>query len=182
MVKQIYILLMKDQKPRILLLSDLWGYRRDQWVSIFEQALSAQYQIHFLDSTKIAGINEDTQGQESLHQKFIKGGIDKAVQYLIEQKEEYAIIIGISIGGTIAWQALLSGLSAKHLIGISATRLRYEKRKPNCLVDLYFGEEDPFRPDTTWFNKLQLQSTLFAGEGHHIYTKPKIVQQILNDL
>ena len=109
----------------------------------------------------------------NIHEQFLKGGIDLAARSLT--KEEVELVIGLSVGGAIAWRAALFGMNCKRLVLISATRLRKEVEKPRCELELIYGEDDPFRPKEGWFKKLNLSFTLINNGSHEIYKELEIL-------
>lgn len=170
---------MRSDQPKALLLSDLWGFRKDNWQSYYKTLLLPHYNTTMLDSTILAGIPQTIHQQDNLHAQFIDGGIDLAVNYLCSQAEGYDLIIGVSIGGTIAWKAMLKGLQTKKLIGLSATRLRYETQKPKSNIRLIYGTEDPYAPNTSWFQQMNIEPIMLVGQGHDLYKDQSILDEII---
>ncbi len=173
---------MQSDQPRVLVLSDLWGFRKNDWQHYYKTLGSPSYGMTFLDSTIIAGISNTIHQQDDLHTKFVNGGIDLAVDYLCNKKEAFDTLIGLSIGGTIAWKAMLRGLKVKKLIGISATRLRYETHKPKGDLHLYYGGEDEYTPANTWFQHMNIEPVILPGKGHDIYKDQSVVNEILKGI
>lgn len=93
-------------KPNLLILSDLWGTSKMEWYAPYKLYLDDIFDIEFSDSRELAGISLDITEEEVLHQLFVSGGIVRAVNALISSKKEYTTILGMSVGGTIGWQAL----------------------------------------------------------------------------
>ena len=130
------------------------------------------------DSCVLADIDKSEYSEEKLHDQFITGGIVKAVENLLKKEKESTIVLGFSIGGTIAWKACKSGLKTQRLIAISSTRLRYETQKPSGVIDLIYGEKDTYKPDNNWFEKLEIRTEIYKNEGHEVYKKKEIAQKI----
>lgn len=166
-------------KPRLILLSDLFGDLKPNWSSSYFEALKNNFEVIIYDSCKLAKISQGINEQEVLHQQFMNGGLEKAAQQLLLNESSEVYAIGLSIGGTILWQAALQGLKVKKLIAISATRLRYERVKPNTDIQLVYGEKDDFKPTKEWFNLMNI-IPLFLKGGHDIYEKGMYIR--LNDL
>jgi len=143
-------------------LSDLHG-----WMDI---GVEMEGPISRIDSRKLGEIDID----HNVHERFITGGIARAVQNLHEYQVE--TVIGISIGGTIAWKAALEGMKCRRLICLSATRLRYESRKPDCEINLFYGSDEPFRPKNEWFSKLDLNFHEVPNMGHDFYKNHEIIR------
>lgn len=144
-------------KPRFILLSDIWGKRNAEWTSYYIDNLSAYFDIHFYDVCELAEIDRAKFTAEEVHQEFINGGIDFAVEQLLEQETEAAIVLGFSIGGLIAWKASFFGLKTPHLFAISSTRLRYEIERPKTEINLFYGSLDMFIPDGSWLRQMDVQ-------------------------
>ena len=106
-----------------------------------------------------------------IHNEFVNGGIERAVEKLqLEEISENSIVLGFSVGGTIGWKYALETGLVLSLACVSSTRLRYENIKPNCKIDLYFGNKDTYAPENSWFEKLSLNKITLEGE-HNIYKK-----------
>jgi hypothetical protein len=170
-------------KPNLLLLTDLWGYRQASWQQHYIERLSNAFDITVLDATALAEIDlPESADEAALHQAFIAGGIEMAVRNLVRQAPPTDAIIGCSIGGLIAWKACLAGLPCPHLIAISSTRLRYEHQRPDINMELYFGENDAFRPSSEWFSQMGIPHNLMHGQGHEVYKSPEMATLVSNIL
>ncbi|MEO8237445.1 MAG: alpha/beta hydrolase [Flavobacterium sp.] len=126
-------------KPRLLILSDLFGGKNPEWVNYYVEKLKSKFEIQYYDVLELGDIDTIDSGEVNIHNQFLNGGIDKAVEVLLHQEKEKVTILGFSIGGTIAWKAALKGLKVSHLIAVSSTRLRFETRfqiaKSNCILE-----------------------------------------------
>lgn len=167
---------------KLLILSDLWGNADAQWLSHYKELLSPIFDIVYYDSAELASIDTDMLTEEYLHQQYINGGIDRAVESLINREKEEVSVLGFSIGGTIVWKAGLAGLKIKNLTAVSSTRLRHENMKPNTKINLYYGELDPVIPDINWFARHGLDKKLFEQENHTCYWKQEIAQKIFQEI
>jgi hypothetical protein len=157
-------------KPRLVILSDLWGEKKSKWVTNYVEILKNKFEIQYYDCCQLAEINVENATQELIHQQFITGGIDKAVNNLLQLECTPVTILGFSVGGTIAYKAVLKGLNANCLFAVSATRLRYEIDFPeNCKVHLYFGDQDSFVPNQNWFAKKKIKFTILKEKKHQMY-------------
>lgn len=97
---------------------------------------------------------------------------------MLKQERECSLILGFSIGRYIAWKASNAGLKAKKVIAISATRLSYETQKPPGIIELIYGEKDAHKPNNIWFEKLGLKPNFHKDEGHELYVKKEIAENI----
>lgn len=169
-------------KEKLVILSDLWGLKKAGYLSKLVDILETHYEIQVLDSIKLAGIDQRVYTKESLHRQFVQGGIDRASNRLKELLIEPASIIAFSVGGVIAWKAALNVRTVNHLVCISSTRLRLEDSKPNCSVDLIFGEKDEHRPNDSWFKRLGLNPREILNAGHDFYRSTSDISFLIPDL
>lgn len=165
-------------KSRLLIISDLWGFGKSDWISLYTKALQNEFDVELIDCCTLGEVNLEPFEQESLHQQFRQGGVKKAVQKLCEQETGKVDVLAFSIGGTVAWKAALDGLQIGRMIAISATRLRLEVRKPDCKIELIYGERDNFRPGKEWLKDRGLENELVLNGGHRIYTNPKLAKKV----
>lgn len=165
---------------KLILLSDLWGKEKPNWILQYTIVLEKYFDVKYYDCCELGGISKNELSEENLHQQFVNGGIEKAVKQLHKIESNVFAILGFSIGGTIAWKASLSGLKAEYLFVVSSTRLRYETEKPEVptKIELFYGEKDTFKPDKKWFEQMKIKETLYLNEGHGLYLKKEIAEDI----
>lgn len=169
-------------KEKLIILSDLWGLKKAGYLLKLVDILKPHYDVQVFDSTKLAGIDQRVYTKESLHRQFVQGGIDRASIRLKEFLMEPTSIIAFSVGGVIAWKAALNVSTVNHLVCISSTRLRLEDSRPNCSVDLIFGENDVHRPHASWFNRLGLNPKEIANAEHDFYRSTGDISFLITDL
>jgi hypothetical protein len=169
-------------KIKLLILSDLWGFDNSPWIKNYKALLNPDFQLIFYDSCELAGIDKTDLTEKELHSQFKNGGINNAVNKLLQLENEEVNVLAFSIGGTIAWKAALKGLNINKLYAVSSTRLRYEIKRPDCDIQLIFGEKDQFLPEHIWFKKLNLEPEIIKNENHEIYKKEYIVQSLCNGI
>lgn len=169
---------MKNNKPKLILLSDLFGKEKSNWIDNYTKPLENKFNIKYLDCCELGEIKGTDNSEEHIHKQFLNGGIEKAVENLILLEKDEIHILAFSIGGLIGWKASLSGLKIKSMIAISSTRLRTETEKPNIVIELFFGENDEFKPEDYWFEKLEIKKQIIKKEHHNFYQKPKIAKKI----
>ncbi|MGB5275434.1 MAG: hypothetical protein WBN39_15370 [Flavobacteriaceae bacterium] len=167
---------------RLVILSDMWGVKKGLWITSYLGYLQQYYDIAFYDIQQLANIDVEIKSPENLHRAFVDGGIDTAVAHLIKKESEPSHYLAFSTGGTIAWKANLKGLHMKSLTAISPTRVRFEDLKPCCKTKLIFGENDAFRPDGHWSEKLDLEMEIVPNFGHELYTDEKIIGKVCQHL
>jgi len=156
-------------KSRLIILSDLWGNEKSNWVSHYMNFLNPHFEIVFYDCCEIGNIDKSEYDQQSLHSQFIEHGIETAVEKLIALEPQKVNILAFSIGGTIAWKAGLKGLNINNLSAISSTRLRYETVKPDCNIELVYGEKDKFKPSVNWFETMGVNPEIIKNAKHEMY-------------
>lgn len=169
-------------RPKLIILSDLWGYGTADWQHAYIKFLSPKYRISLYDATYLGEIDTSSHSEDIIHKQFVNGGIDRAVENLLAKNDEPAIIIGCSVGGVIAWKAGLKGLICPRLIAISATRLRYEIDKPFFPIELYYGGLDKYKPDNDWFERINIHPEILAQGNHDIYKEPSYIEYFLRNI
>ena len=156
-------------KPRLVILSDLFGGNNPEWIKMYLEILESKFEIQYYDVLELANIPAGNFIESDIHDQLLKGGIDKAVENLLKLETGKIMVLGFSIGGTIAWKASLLGLDITHLFAVSSTRLRYETEVPNSIIQLYFGEKDPNKPNPQWFLDLNLENEILRDNHHQLY-------------
>lgn len=152
-------------KKKILIISDLWGWENVNWKQEYVKRLS-EYEVQLVDVEVLGSVNGNN--ERDIHQEFVDEGIDKAVKKLKDIKTD--LILAFSIGGTIAWKAILGGMKIDKLIAVSSTRLRYEVKKPNCEIQLIYGKLDKNKPNKGWFEKMKIKENTIDG-NHDLYSE-----------
>ncbi|WP_163408899.1 alpha/beta hydrolase family protein [Flavobacterium ajazii] len=168
-------------KPRLLILSDLFGGKNPEWVKLYTEILQSKFDVQYYDVRVLANICLESISESDIHDQFLNGGIEKAVENLLKLEKEEIVILGFSIGGTIAWKAALNGLKVSHLIAVSSTRLRFETQIPDCKINLYFGEKDLNVPNSEWFSDLNISNQFFENQGHQLYLQKENAFIICNN-
>jgi hypothetical protein len=167
-------------KPRLIILSDLWGKGKSQWVKTYVAILNPFYEIVFYDCCELGNVNTSDYSEAKLHEQFVDGGIETAVEKLIHLEKGKIDVLAFSIGGTIAWKAALKEMNIGNIFAVSSTRLRYETEAPNCKIMLYFGEKDSNKPDENWFKKQKTAYEIVQDKGHDLYTEYSFSTKIGN--
>ncbi|RKR09678.1 hypothetical protein C8C83_1325 [Flavobacterium sp. 90] len=169
-------------KPRLLILSDLYGGDNQEWIQQYIDLLKIKFEIRYYDVLKLAEIDSANFSESYIHAQFLNGGIDKAVETLLNLEKGKVLVLGFSIGGTIAWKAALKGLEVSNLFAVSSTRLRYETESPNCELKLYFGEKDSNKPHSQWYLDLNLNHEIIKDDNHQLYLMKNNVSLICSDI
>ncbi len=167
---------------KLVVISDMWGVKKGLWITSYLGYLQQYYDIVFYDAQQLANLDLTIKSEENLHNAFVEGGIDTAVAHLMKKETAASHYLAFSTGGTIAWKAALKGLPMKSLYTVSATRVRLENLKPDCKTTLVYGENDRFRPEQAWSEKLDLEMEVVPNFGHECYTDEKIIGKVCKDL
>ena len=166
------------KKPKLLLLSDLWGWDHAEWSLQYQHELKSSFDVLWYDSCMLGGVDKSCVDQEALHHQFIHGGISTAVAKMKVLEKDPVHILAFSVGGAIAWKYALQTQLALSLTCVSSTRLRKETLKPVCPVTLYFGEHDDYIPPQQWFDQWDVNSNILINQGHEMYRNPEVVSLI----
>jgi hypothetical protein len=169
-------------KPRLIILSDLWGKEKSDWVSAYVSLLKDNFEIQYYDCCELGEIDKTNYTEENLHNQFVNGGIEKAVQNLLKAEKNQIDFLTFSIGGTIAWKATLKGLNVRTLFALSSTRLRYENEIPNGTIKLYYGENDSNKPSENWFEKHSIDFEIIKNKKHNFYTEKHFAESICKEI
>ena len=169
-------------KPRLIILSDLWGREKSDWVSAYVELLKDKFEVQYYDCCELSEIDKTICKEENLHSQFIKGGIDKAVENLLKAEKNQIDILAFSIGGIIAWKAALMGLNLRNLFAVSSTRLRYEHEIPKSVIKLYYGENDNTKPNEDWFKKHSIDCVFIKNNEHDFYREKEFALSICSEI
>jgi alpha-beta hydrolase superfamily lysophospholipase len=164
--------------PKLIILSDLWGKEKSHWLAHYTQYLEPHFEITYYDVCELGAVDKTIYTQDALHQQFVNGGIERAVQQLAILEKEKTNILAFSIGGVIAWKYGLQTANIECLYGVSATRLRKETNQPTGVIQLYFGSEDTFNPSANWFEQMHLQIEIIEGGKHELYRAANFAKKL----
>ncbi|HEU4788855.1 MAG TPA: alpha/beta hydrolase [Flavobacterium sp.] len=169
-------------KPRLIILSDLWGKEKSEWVLVYVELLKDKFEIQYYDCCELGEIDKTDYTEKSLHNQFVNGGIEMVVENLLKTEKNRIDILAFSIGGTIAWKSALKGLNVRKLFAVSSTRLRYENEIPNGALKLYYGENDSNKPANNWFEKHSIDFEIIKSKEHDFYTEKEFATSICNEI
>jgi hypothetical protein len=165
-------------KPRLIILSDLWGKEKAAWTLDYIELLKNKFEIQYYDCCELGEIDKTNFSEENLHNQFVNGGIEKAVVNLLKIEKNQIDVFAFSIGGTIAWKTALKGLNIGKLFAVSSTRLRYEDKIPSGTIQLYYGEKDCNKPSNAWFEKHSIDFEIIKNKEHDFYTEKESADSI----
>ncbi|OIQ38591.1 MAG: hypothetical protein BM563_06045 [Bacteroidetes bacterium MedPE-SWsnd-G1] len=169
-------------KSRLIVISDLFGFKENNWIQNYEAILNDYFEVVFYDALVLAEIKKAGKTESELHNVFVNGGLEIAINNLLNLENELVNVLGFSIGGTIGWKAGLKGLPIKRLLTVSSTRIRKETSQPNCELNLIFGEKDSNAPSNNWFQLMELNYTRIRNAAHTFYKEKEHVEIIINRL
>jgi len=170
------------KKSRLIILSDLWGIEKAGWVKTYIENLDSKFEIQLYDCCDLGQVDTSGYLESNLHNQFVNNGIEIAVKQLLKLEKNRIDVLAFSIGGVIAWRAQLNGLKVTNFYAISSTRLRCEVVKPNCNINLYFGDKDNYKPTSDWFDKIEIKPKIFKGKEHQLYSENDCINEICNDI
>jgi hypothetical protein len=169
-------------KPRLIILSDLWGKEKSDWVFGYVELLNDKFEIQYYDCCELGEIDKTNYTEENLHSQFVNGGIEKGVENLLKTEKNQIDILAFSIGGTIAWKSALKGLNVRSLFAVSSTRLRYENEIPNGAIKVYYGENDNNKPSHNWFENHAIDFEIIKNKEHDFYTEKEFTSSICKEI
>jgi pimeloyl-ACP methyl ester carboxylesterase len=169
-------------KSRLIILSDLWGKEKSDWVSAYVELLKDKFEIQYYDCCELGEIDKTNYTEENLHSQFVNGGIEEAVKNLLRAEKNQIDVLAFSIGGTIAWKAALKGLNVRNLFAVSSTRLRHENEIPNRIIKLYYGENDSNTPSDDWFEKYSIDFEIIKNKEHSFYAEKDFATSICKEI
>lgn len=163
---------------RLIILSDLWGSKESVCYDEYAALLQQSFDICFYNCRELGSVDRSQNDEAYWHQQFINGGIKRAVQKLIELEPKPVKILAFSIGGTVAWKYGLATNNIVSLYALSATRLRKEIKQPIGDIHLYYGANDAYIPDQSWFDSKKLSYFTIPNADHDMYRK-SVYQKIV---
>lgn len=169
-------------KPVLIVLSDLWGREKSDWIQFYTKPLSSIYTVKFYDSCELGGVDKSAYQESKLHEQFVNGGISGAVENLKAEGHKIIDILAFSIGGVIGWKAALNEMNIRAFFALSSTRLRYETEKPNCYIRLFYGEMDKYQPNSDWFEQLELENKIIPNALHEMYRDENVARFICQEI
>lgn len=172
----------RQMKKRLIILSDLWGKDKSEWLINYTRNLKAYFDIEYYDCCELGGISKSDYNEEELHKQFVDGGIDRAVNKLIELEKEVVNILAFSVGGTIAWKYGIKNYNIDSLICVSSTRLRYETIRPKGKIRLFYGGNDVFKPQIEWLDEMELNYEVLSDKEHQVYTDSEFAKQLCKQI
>ena len=167
---------------RLIIISDLWGGKHPTYIQKYLDLLDQKFELQYYDACALGEIDPSNFSEKNIHQQFVTGGIDLAVENLLRAEDSEVSILGFSIGGVIGWKAIQQGLNCDALLAVSSTRLRYETERLTCPTQLIFGELDRFKPNEKWFEMMNITYKLFENHRHELYKHESIADWIAKEL
>ena len=163
---------------RLVVLSDMWGAKKGLWITSYLGYLQQYFDIVFYDSLQLSDISLSDYTPENVCEAFSKGGMNIALTQLLSKESEESHYLTFCAGGTIAWNAALRGLPMKSLTAISPLSLHMQTEKPECKVNLLFGEYHRDKPTAKWASELDVNMEVVPNFGRELYSDDKIIQKV----
>lgn len=168
-------------KPRIAIISDLWGFNNDPYVNVYIEKLYNHFDVDLIDAQILSDVRPSYHEHE-IHTQFVETGIQLAADRLAKSDIHFDLLIGFSVGGTIGWNAIKSGANIDSLLAISATRIRNEVVPLAKPTEIYFGELEEHGPSNSWFKSMNISPTIIKNKGHQIYKDEVFISEVCDHL
>lgn len=163
---------------RLVVLSDMWGARKGLWITSYLGYLQQYFDIVYYDSQQLADLEVVVHTRENLCKAFFDGGRETAIAQILRKETEPSHYLTFCAGGTIGWEAALKGLPMKSLYAVSPINLHLQDQKPDCPVNLLFGEYQEDKPDEAWAKELGVTMNVVPQFGNELYSDEKIIQKV----
>lgn len=167
---------------RLVVLSDMWGSRKGLWITSYLGYLQQYFNIVYYDSQQLADLDIVVHTKENICNAFFNGGQETAVAHILKKETEPSHYLTFCAGGTIAWKAAMKGLPVKSLYAVSPVNLHLETERPDCPVNLLYGQYQEDRPSEDWADQLDVDMAVTPGFGNTLYSDEKIIQKVCLDL
>jgi len=171
-----------SMKKRLIILSDLWGREKSEWLVYYTNILKAHFDITYYDCCELGEIDKSDYNEKSLHQQFVNGGIERAVRKLLALEQHTVNILAFSAGGTIAWKFGIESNKIDTLTCVSSTRLRHETIRPKGKIQLFYGENDTYKPQAEWLDKMQLSYKIISNKDHQLYREGEFAKKLCEQI
>jgi len=167
---------------RLVILSDLWGAKKGLWITSYLGYLQQYFDIVFYDIRQLSDVNLISNTAEDVYEAFNNGGMNTALAQLLIKETEESHYLTFCAGGTIAWNAGLCGLPIKSLTAISPLNIHLLKDKPDCKINLLYGEYQEGKPDSEWLSEMDVNMEIMPKFGRNLYSDDKVIQKVCMDL
>ena len=170
---------------RLVVISDMYGAKRGLWITSYLGYLQQHFDIVFYDSKQLGNIELTVNSDENIYNAFIDGGLDTAVAHLLKREQQESHYLTFCAGGAIAWKAGLMGLPMKSLYAVSPLNLEIFDWKPECLIQLLYGEYGDFNrmlPSEEWAREVGVSMEIVPKFGVDLYSDEKIIQKVCLNL
>ena len=62
-----------EMKERLIIISDLWGREKAEWLINYTEILETKFDLFFYDSCEIGEVDKSNYIQDNLHNQFFRG-------------------------------------------------------------------------------------------------------------
>jgi len=166
---------------RLVVLSDMHGSKRGLWITSYLGYLQQYFDIVFYDSKELGGIDLAVNSDENIYNAFLHSGMDTAVAHLLKKEHLESHYLTFCAGGSIAWKAGMMGLPMKSLYAISPLNLEAFDWKPDCPIQLLYGEYGDYKkmlPSEEWMQKVGVSLECIPKYGNDLYSDEKIIRKV----
>ncbi len=166
---------------RLVVISDMYGAKKGLWITSYLGYLQQYFDIVYHDSKELANIELEVCSDENIYKAFKEGAMDTAVAHLLKKERLESHYLTFCAGGSIAWKAGLMGLPMKSLFAISPLDLEAFDWKPECPVNLLYGEYGDFEkklPSEDWVRHIGVDMEVVPKFGHDLYSDEKIIRKV----
>lgn len=167
---------------RLVILSDMWGAKKGIWITSYLGYLQQYFDIVFYDIRQLSDINPKSDTVEHVGEALNNGGMNTALAQLLRKESEESHYLTFCAGGTIAWNAGLSGLPIKSLTAISPMNIHLLKEQPDCKINLLYGEYHEDKPTPEWLSVMDVNMEIMPKFGRELYSDDKVIQKVCMDL
>lgn len=167
---------------KLVVLSDIWGAKKGQWITSYLGYLQQYYDITYYDIQKLANIDMPLCTEDNLKKTFELGGANTATSHLLKKETAPAHYLAFSLGADIAWKAALEGLPALSLTLVSGNEISFDKPIPNVPIKLAYGEKDTCIPCKDVVGGFGMDMEVFPKFGHQLYSDEKIIGALCLEL
>ena len=171
-----------SSQPRLLIISDIWGAKKQSMVTNLLSQAAAFFQISFQDAQLLSSMDSMVEERENLERYFEYHGLDIAVSTLLQKETKDTQVLAFGIGAEIARKAALLGLPATEMLLVSGQNMNLHFRNPNVPVKLIHGALDPKLPDAEKLERSNISMTTVPNFGTTFYSDSRHIPLVCQEL
>ncbi|PIF00805.1 MAG: hypothetical protein CR994_03905 [Maribacter sp.] len=168
---------------KLVVISDMWGAKKGAWATAYLVYLQQYFNLTYYDCQQLANIDAGIYcSDKDLKDAFVNGGIQTAIDQLMQKEKEPCHYLAFGLGGDVVWKASLQGLPMKSLYAVSTYGLYYGSQGTDIPITLVYGSLDANLPSKGKMGQLQMDIETILDFGHDLYAKDEIIKKIAKDL